>query len=82
MRHAKRELEQNITSKKHLLKVHFILVLFLALSIVIDLHIKLQCIAVVVKENEKPLVEVISANWDQPPLKYISPHPSYHTSIS
>jgi hypothetical protein len=41
MSHAKRELEQNITSKKHLLKVHFSLVLFLALSTVIDLHIKL-----------------------------------------
>jgi hypothetical protein len=59
MRHAKRELEQKITSKKHLLKVHFSLVLFLALSPVIDLHIKLRCTTVVVEEHEKPLVEVM-----------------------
>jgi hypothetical protein len=59
MKHAKRELKQKITSKKHLLKVHFSLVLFLALSTVIDLHIKLQCTAVVVEEHEKPLVEVM-----------------------
>jgi hypothetical protein len=59
MRHAKRELEQNITLKKHLLKVHFSLKLFLALSTVIDLHIKLQGTIVVVKEHEKPLVEVM-----------------------
>jgi hypothetical protein len=41
MKHAKRELKQKITSKKHLLKVHFSLVLLLALSTVVDLHIKL-----------------------------------------
>jgi hypothetical protein len=59
MEHAKRELNQKVTSKKHLLKVHFSLVLFLALSAVVDLHIKLRCTAVVVEEHEKPLVEVM-----------------------
>jgi hypothetical protein len=39
--------------------VHFNLVLFLALSTVIDLYIKLRCTAVVVEEHEKPLVEVM-----------------------
>jgi hypothetical protein len=59
MKHAKRELKQKVTSKKHLLKVHFSLVLFLALSTVVDLHIKLRCTIVVVEEHEKPLVEVM-----------------------
>jgi hypothetical protein len=59
MKHAKRELTQKVTSKKHLLKVHFSFILFLALSIVVDLHIKLRCTAVVVEEHEKPLVEVM-----------------------
>jgi hypothetical protein len=59
MSHDKRELEQKITLKKHLLKVHFNLVLLLALSTVIDLHIKLRCTALVVEEHEKPLVEVM-----------------------
>jgi hypothetical protein len=59
MRHAKSELEQKITSKRHLLKVNFSLVLFLELSTVIDLYIKLRCTIVVVEEHEKPLVEVI-----------------------
>jgi hypothetical protein len=39
--------------------VHFSLVLFLALSAVIDLHIKLQRTTVVVEEHEKPLMEVM-----------------------
>jgi hypothetical protein len=56
MKHAKRELEQKITSKEHLLKVYFSLVLLLALSTIIDLHIKLQRTAVVVEDHEKPLV--------------------------
>jgi hypothetical protein len=59
MKHAKRELEQKITSKEHLLKVYFSLVLLLALSTIIDLHIKLRCTAVVVEDHEKPLVEVM-----------------------
>jgi hypothetical protein len=59
MKHAKRELKQKITSKKHLLKVQFSLVLFPALSTVVDLHIKLRCTIVVVEEHEKPLVEVM-----------------------
>jgi hypothetical protein len=59
MKHTKRELEQKITSKELLLKVNFSLVLLLALSIVIDLHIKLRCTAVVVEDHEKPLVEVM-----------------------
>jgi hypothetical protein len=59
MKHAKRELEQKITSKEHLLKVHFSLVLLLALSTIIDVHIKLRCTAVVVEEHEKPLVKVL-----------------------
>jgi hypothetical protein len=59
MSHVKSKLEQKITLKKHLLKVHFSLILFLALSTVIDLHIKLRCTIVVVEEHEKPLVEVM-----------------------
>jgi hypothetical protein len=59
MKHEKRELKQKVTSKKHLLEAHFSLVLFLALSTVVDLHIKLRCTAVVVEEHEKPLVEVM-----------------------
>jgi hypothetical protein len=59
MKHAKRELEQKITSKEHLLKVYFSLILLLALSTIIDLHIELQCTTVVVKDHEKPLVEVM-----------------------
>jgi hypothetical protein len=59
MKHAKRELEQKITSKEHLLKVYFGLVLLLALSTIIDLHIKLRCTAMVVEDHEKPLVEVM-----------------------
>jgi hypothetical protein len=39
--------------------VHFSLVLFLALSAVIDLYIKLRRTTVVVKEHEKPLMEVM-----------------------
>jgi hypothetical protein len=57
MKHTRIEL--NITSKKHLLKVHFSLVLLLALSTVVDLHIKLRRTIVVVEEHEKPLVEVM-----------------------
>jgi hypothetical protein len=45
--------------KKHLLKEHFSLVLFLALSTVINFHVKLKCTAVVVKEHENPLVKVM-----------------------
>jgi hypothetical protein len=41
MEHTKRKLEQKITSKEHVLKVYFSLVLLLALSTVVDLHIKL-----------------------------------------
>jgi hypothetical protein len=59
MKHAKIELEQKITSKEHQLKVYFSLVLLLALSTIIDIHIKLRCTAVVVKDHEKPLVEVM-----------------------
>jgi hypothetical protein len=59
MKHAKGELEQKITSKEHLLKVYFSFVLLLALSTVIDLHIKLRRTAVVVEDHEKPLVEVM-----------------------
>jgi hypothetical protein len=59
MKHAKGELEQKITSKEHLLKLYFSLVLLLALSTIIDLHIKLRRTAVVVEDHEKPLVEVM-----------------------
>jgi hypothetical protein len=59
MKHAQRELEQKITSKEHLLKVYFSLVLLLALSTIIDLHIKLRCTAVVIEDHEKPFVEVM-----------------------
>jgi hypothetical protein len=44
MKHAKRELEQKITSKEHLLKVYFSLILLLALSTIIDLHIKTKVV--------------------------------------
>jgi hypothetical protein len=59
MKHTKRELDQKITLKEHLLKAHFSLILLLALITVIDLHIKLRCTAVVVEDHEKPLVEVM-----------------------
>jgi hypothetical protein len=39
--------------------VHFSLVLFLALSAVIDLHVKLRCTTVVVEKHEKPLMQVM-----------------------
>jgi hypothetical protein len=39
--------------------VYFSPVLLLALSIVIDLQIKLRCTAVVIEDHEKPLVEVM-----------------------
>jgi hypothetical protein len=41
------------------MKVYFSLVLLLALSTIIDLHIKLRCTAMVIKDHEKPLVEVV-----------------------
>jgi hypothetical protein len=59
MKHAKGELEQKITSKEHLLKVYFSFVLLLALSTIVDLHIKLRRTAVVVEDHEEPLVEVM-----------------------
>jgi hypothetical protein len=39
--------------------VHFSLVLFLALSAVVDLHVKLRRTTVVVKKHEKPLMQVM-----------------------
>jgi hypothetical protein len=83
MKHDKRELKQNVTSKKHLLEVHFSLVLFLALSTVLDLHIKLRCTTVVFEEHEKPLVEVMIFHKLGPGTPEIHlAHPSYHTSTS
>jgi hypothetical protein len=41
------------------MKVYFCLILLLALSTIIDLHIKLRCTAIVIKDHEKPLVEVV-----------------------
>jgi hypothetical protein len=41
------------------MKVYFSLILLLALSTIIDLHIKLQCTAIVIEDHEKPLVEVM-----------------------
>jgi hypothetical protein len=38
--------------------VYFSLILLLALSTIIDLHIKLQCTTVVIEDHKKPLVEV------------------------
>jgi hypothetical protein len=77
MKHARRELKQNITSKKHLLKGDLSLILLLALSTVVDLHIKLRRTTVVVEEHEKPLVEVmIFCKLGPAALKYISPHPT------
>jgi hypothetical protein len=37
--------------------VYFSLILLLALSTIVDLHIKLRCATVVIKDHEKPLVE-------------------------
>jgi hypothetical protein len=59
MEHAKGQLEQKITQKEYLLKVYFSFVLLLALSTVLDLHIKLRRTAVVVEDHEEPLVEVM-----------------------
>jgi hypothetical protein len=59
MKHASRKTKQKASSREHLLKVHFSLVLLVALSAVIDLHIKLRRTTVVVKEHEKPLMEVM-----------------------
>jgi hypothetical protein len=39
--------------------VYFSLILLLALSTIIDLHIKLRCTTVVIEDHEKPLVEVM-----------------------
>jgi hypothetical protein len=39
--------------------VYFCLILLLALSTIVDLHIKLRCTAVVIEDHEKPLVEVM-----------------------
>jgi hypothetical protein len=41
------------------MKVYFCLILLMALSIIIDLHIKLRCTAMVIEDHEKPLVEVV-----------------------
>jgi hypothetical protein len=41
------------------MKVYFSLILLLALSTIIDLHIKLQCTAMVIEDHEKSLVEVL-----------------------
>jgi hypothetical protein len=41
------------------MKVYFSLILLLALSTIIDLHIKLRCTAMVIEDHEKPLVEVV-----------------------
>jgi hypothetical protein len=41
------------------MKVHFILILLLALSTIIDPHVKLRCTAMVIEDHEKPLVEVV-----------------------
>jgi hypothetical protein len=45
--------------KEHLLKVYFSLILLLALSTIVDLHIKLRCTAMVIEDHEKPLVQVV-----------------------
>jgi hypothetical protein len=41
------------------MKVYFSLILRLALSTIIDLHIKLRCTTMVIEDHEKPLVEVV-----------------------
>jgi hypothetical protein len=41
------------------MKVYFSLILPLALSTIIDLHIKLRCTTMVIEDHEKPLVEVV-----------------------
>jgi hypothetical protein len=56
---TKGEPEQKITLKEHLLKLYFSFILPLALSTVLDLHIKLRRTAVVVEDHEEPLVEVM-----------------------
>jgi hypothetical protein len=42
------------------MKVYFCLILLLALSTIIDLHIKLRCTTMVIEDHEKPLVEVVA----------------------
>jgi hypothetical protein len=59
MKQAKGASNPRITSKENLLKVHFSLVLFLALSTVVDLHVKLRRTTVVVEKHEKPLMQVM-----------------------
>jgi hypothetical protein len=59
MRNAKSELKQAITSMRDLMKVYFSLKLSLALSTIIDLHIKFRCTVVEIKDHEEPLVEVM-----------------------
>jgi hypothetical protein len=44
---------------EHLMRVNFSLILLLALSTIMDLHIKLRCTAMVIEDHEKPLVEVV-----------------------
>jgi hypothetical protein len=41
------------------MKVYFCLILLLALSTIIDLHIKLRCTTMIIEDHEKPLVEVV-----------------------
>jgi hypothetical protein len=41
------------------MKVYFCLILLLALSAIIDLHIKLRRTTMVIEDHEKPLVEVV-----------------------
>jgi hypothetical protein len=41
------------------MKVYFCLILLLALTTIIDLHIKLRCTTMVIEDHEKPLVEVV-----------------------
>jgi hypothetical protein len=41
------------------MEVYFSLILLLALSTIIDLHIKLRCTTMVIEDHEKPLVEVV-----------------------
>jgi hypothetical protein len=45
--------------KRYLLKMHFIFVLLLALSTLVDLHIKLRRTDMVIKDHEETLMEVM-----------------------
>jgi hypothetical protein len=68
--------KERTRTKENLLKMHFSLILLLAPSTIIDLHIELRRTAVVVEGHEEPLVEVMVFHKLGPAT------PEVHLSIS